>query len=60
MHCPHSSGHEPATRFLDGQLALDDAGYIVTAPDSTATSIEGVFACGDVQVGGGWVVGGLD
>lgn len=47
-----SSGHEPATKFLDGQLKLDDAGYIVTALDSTATSIEGVFAAGDVQVGG--------
>lgn len=43
-------GHEPATKFLDGQLKLDESGYIVTAPDSTATSIEGVFACGDVQV----------
>ncbi|KIY98533.1 thioredoxin reductase (NADPH) [Monoraphidium neglectum] len=42
-------GHEPATKFLDGQLKLDEAGYIVTAPDSTATSIEGVFAAGDVQ-----------
>ncbi len=43
-------GHEPATRFLDGQLKLDDAGYIVTKPDSTATSVKGVFAAGDVQV----------
>ncbi|GBF95837.1 NADPH dependent thioredoxin reductase [Raphidocelis subcapitata] len=42
-------GHEPATRFLGGQLKLDDAGYVVTAPDGTATSVEGVFAAGDVQ-----------
>ncbi|KAF6244145.1 hypothetical protein COO60DRAFT_1599966 [Scenedesmus sp. NREL 46B-D3] len=42
-------GHEPATKFLDGQLQLDEAGYIVTAPDSTATSVPGVYAAGDVQ-----------
>lgn len=42
-------GHEPATKFLNGQLELDAEGYIVTAPDSTATSIPGVFAAGDVQ-----------
>jgi thioredoxin reductase (NADPH) len=42
-------GHEPATKFLTGQLRLDDTGYIDTAPDSTRTSVEGVFAAGDVQ-----------
>eukprot|EP00878_Enallax_costatus_P010951 GHUV01011439.1.p1 GENE.GHUV01011439.1~~GHUV01011439.1.p1 ORF type:complete len:433 (+),score=117.71 GHUV01011439.1:1574-2872(+) len=42
-------GHEPATKFLDGQLALDSAGYVVTGPDSTATNVPGVFAAGDVQ-----------
>ncbi|PNW81428.1 hypothetical protein CHLRE_07g355600v5 [Chlamydomonas reinhardtii] len=42
-------GHQPATAFLNGQLALDAEGYIVTAPDSTATSVPGVFAAGDVQ-----------
>jgi thioredoxin reductase (NADPH) len=42
-------GHEPATKFLDGQLELDNEGYIITAPESTATNIEGVFAAGDVQ-----------
>jgi thioredoxin reductase (NADPH) len=42
-------GHEPATRFLNGQLELDAAGYVVTEPDSTATSIKGVYAAGDVQ-----------
>lgn len=34
-------GHAPATKFLGGQLELDEYGYIVTAPDSTATSIKG-------------------
>jgi thioredoxin reductase (NADPH) len=34
-------GHAPATAFLQGQLELDDYGYIITAPDSTQTSIPG-------------------
>jgi len=42
-------GHEPATKFLDGQLELDDELYIKTAPESTATSVVGVYAAGDVQ-----------
>jgi thioredoxin reductase (NADPH) len=43
-------GHTPNTRFLDGQLALHENGYIVT-PESwrTNTSVEGVFAAGDVM-----------
>ncbi|XP_004509471.1 thioredoxin reductase NTRB-like isoform X1 [Cicer arietinum] len=42
-------GHEPATKFLEGQIELDCDGYIVTKPGTTMTSIEGVFAAGDVQ-----------
>ncbi len=42
-------GHKPNTDFLSGQLALDDAGYVVTTPGSTITSVPGVFAAGDVQ-----------
>lgn len=42
-------GHEPATKFLDGQLELDADGYVVTKPGTTLTSVRGVFAAGDVQ-----------
>ena len=42
-------GHDPTTQLFRDQLDLDDDGYIVTAPDSTRASVEGVFACGDVQ-----------
>ncbi|AQK58784.1 thioredoxin reductase [Zea mays] len=43
-------GHTPATEFLGGQLQLDSpSGYVVTKPDSTHTSVKGVFAAGDVQ-----------
>ncbi|MBP3537097.1 MAG: thioredoxin-disulfide reductase [Muribaculaceae bacterium] len=41
-------GHKPNTAFLRGQIELDDAGYIVTMPGSTATNVEGVYAAGDV------------
>ncbi|MBV9784928.1 MAG: thioredoxin-disulfide reductase [Acidisphaera sp.] len=42
-------GHTPNTAIFAGQLALDAEGYVVTAPGSTRTSVEGVFAAGDVQ-----------
>ena len=42
-------GHEPATKFLEGQLKLDSDGYVVTKPGTTQTSVRGVFAAGDVQ-----------
>ncbi len=42
-------GHIPNTRFLDGQLACDDQGYVLTTPGTTQTSVVGVFAAGDVQ-----------
>ena len=41
-------GHNPNTKFLNGQLALDDQGYIKVKGDTTETSVEGVFAAGDV------------
>ena len=41
-------GHQPNTAFLGGQLDLDEQGYIVTQAPGTVTSVEGVFAAGDV------------
>ena len=42
-------GHVPNTKFLGGQLATDEQGYVVTTPGTTRTSVAGVFAAGDVQ-----------
>jgi thioredoxin reductase (NADPH) len=42
-------GHTPVPGLVAGQLPLDPDGYIVTVPDSTATSIPGVYAAGDVR-----------
>ncbi len=42
-------GHEPNTKLFAGWLDMDDAGYLVTAPGTTCTNVDGVFACGDAQ-----------
>ena len=42
-------GHAPATELFKGQLPMTPSGYLMSAPDSTATSIPGVFAAGDVK-----------
>ena len=41
-------GHTPNTGLFEGQLDMEDSGYLITGP-GTATNVEGVFACGDVQ-----------
>ena len=43
-----ASGHDPRSELVAGQLKLDDGGYIQVEHPSTRTSIDGVFACGDV------------
>ncbi|MDO7834639.1 thioredoxin-disulfide reductase [Sphingobium sp. HBC34] len=42
-------GHDPATHLFKDQLAMDEEGYLLVTPGSTATSVPGVFAAGDVQ-----------
>jgi len=45
----YAIGHDPATALVKGQLDMDADGYIITKPGTTLTSVEGVFAAGDVQ-----------
>jgi len=47
--CFIAIGHIPNSQFLDGQLKTDENGYVITKPGLTATDIEGVWACGDLQ-----------
>lgn len=42
-------GHQPNTAMFEGVLDMDENGYLITAPDSTKTNVEGVYACGDAQ-----------
>ncbi|HVU71462.1 MAG TPA: thioredoxin-disulfide reductase [Mycobacteriales bacterium] len=41
-------GHEPRSELVKGQVELDDGGYVITGHGSTATNLDGVFACGDL------------
>ena len=42
-------GHDPNTKLFEGQLDMDEAGYLITKGKSSETNVPGVFAAGDVQ-----------
>jgi len=42
-------GHKPSTELFKGKVDIDNEGYVITAPDSTATNLPGVYAAGDVK-----------
>ena len=42
-------GHDPSTSLFKNEIEMDNENYIITKPDSTVTSIKGVFAAGDVK-----------
>jgi len=42
-------GHKPNTELFIDKLDMDETGYLITKPDSTATNVPGIFAAGDVQ-----------
>lgn len=43
-------GHSPNSQLLEGQVDLDSTGYVLVEEGSAKTSVEGLFAAGDVQV----------
>ncbi|KAL3476412.1 hypothetical protein BJX99DRAFT_228091 [Aspergillus californicus] len=45
----YAVGHDPATALIKGQINLDEDGYVATVAGTSMTSLDGVFACGDVQ-----------
>src|SRR4030095_14509435 len=47
--CFVALGHTPATELFQGQLELDEEGYIKVEPGTTNTSVAGLFACGDLM-----------
>ena len=42
-------GHKPNSNLFKEKLNMDETGYLITKPDSTATNVSGIFAAGDIQ-----------